>query len=94
MPRCTRVKGMFFLQTRQDLNKVFKTNGLGLSKGTGMSLDGEKITGVKVLNINEESVEAIEKMMDNAIQEIRGKGLEILEIHTSSDYLIMILGKG
>jgi len=58
-----------------------------------MSLDGEKITGVKVLNINEESVEAIEKMMDNALQEIRGKGLEIMDIHTSSDYLIMVLGK-
>ncbi len=58
-----------------------------------MSLDGEKITGVKVLNINEESVEAIEKMVDNALQEIRGKGLEIMDIHTSSDYLIMVLGK-
>ena len=58
-----------------------------------MSLDGEKITGVKVLNINEESVEAIEKMMDNAIQEIRGKGLEIMEIQTTSDYLIMVLRK-
>ncbi len=93
MPRCTRVMGMFFLQTRQDLNKIFNTNGLGLSKGTGMSLDGEKITGVKVLNINEESVEAIEKMMENALQEIRDKELEILDIHTSSDYLIMVLGK-
>ncbi len=58
-----------------------------------MSLDGEKITGVKVLNINEESVEAIEKMMENALQEIRGRGLEIMDIHTSSDYLIMVLGK-
>ncbi len=58
-----------------------------------MSLDGEKITGVKVLNINEESVEAIEKMMENALQEIRSKGLEIMDIHTSSDYLIMVLGK-
>ncbi len=58
-----------------------------------MSLDGEKITGVKVININEESVEAIEKMVDKAIQEIRGKGMEILDIQTSSDYLIMVLGK-
>jgi len=58
-----------------------------------MSLDGEKIIGVKVLNINEESVEAIEKMMENALQEIRGRGLEIMDIHTSSDYLIMVLGK-
>jgi len=58
-----------------------------------MSLDGKQITGVKVLNINEESASAIEKMVDKAIQEIRGQGLEILEIQTSSDYLIMILGK-
>ena len=59
-----------------------------------MSADGKKITGVKVLNIMEESAEAIEKMVSKAIQEIRSQGLEILEIQTSSDYLIMILGKG
>ncbi len=59
-----------------------------------MSLEGKKITGVKVLNINEESVEAIEKMVEKAILEIRGEGLEILEIQTSPDYMIMILGKG
>ena len=56
-------------------------------------MDGEKITGVKVLNINEESAEAIEKMVDKALQEIRGKGLEVMDIQTSSDYLIMVLGK-
>jgi len=59
-----------------------------------MNSDGKKITGVKALNINEESAEAIEKMVDKAIQQVRGEGLEILEIQTSSDYLIMILGKG
>ncbi len=59
-----------------------------------MSSDGKRITGVKALNINEETSEAIEKMVAKAIQEIRGEGLEILEIQTSSDYLIMILGKG
>ncbi len=32
-------------------------------------------------------------MVDKAIQEIRGKGMEILDIQTSSDYLIMVLGK-
>ena len=59
-----------------------------------MNSEGKKITGVKALNINEESAEAIEKMVDKAIQQVRGEGLEILEIQTSSDYLIMILGKG
>ena len=59
-----------------------------------MSSDGKKIIGVKVLNIMEESAEAIEKMVDKAIKEIRGKGLEILEIKTSTDYVIIILGEG
>ncbi|MEE8206319.1 MAG: hypothetical protein V3T82_05185 [Nitrospinaceae bacterium] len=58
-----------------------------------MSSDGKRITGVKALNINEETTEAIEKMVAKAIQEIRGEGLEILEIQTSSDHIIMILGK-
>ena len=58
-----------------------------------MSSDGKQITGVKAININEESAEAIEKMVAKAIQQVRGEGLEILEIQTSSDYLIMILGK-
>ena len=58
-----------------------------------MASDMKKITGVKALNINEESAEAIEKMVDKAITEVRKRGLEILEIQTSSDYLIMILGK-
>ena len=58
-----------------------------------MSSNGKRITGVKAININEESAEAIEKMVDKAIQKVRGEGLEILEIQTSSDYLIMILGK-
>jgi hypothetical protein len=59
-----------------------------------MNPEGKKITGVKAININEESAEAIEKMVDKAIQQVRGEGFEILEIQTSSDYLIMILGKG
>ena len=59
-----------------------------------MSSKGKKITGVKAININEESAEAIEKMVAKAIQAVRAEGLEILEIQTSSDYLIMILGNG
>jgi len=57
-----------------------------------MSLSDHKIAGVKVMNIIEESPEAIEKMVSRAIEEIESKGLKILEIQTSSDYLIMILG--
>ena len=58
-----------------------------------MSLSDQKITGVKALNINEESTEAIEKMVDRAIKEIESQGLRILDIQTSSDYMILILGK-
>ena len=72
---------------------TFYFNRLDQFRKCSMSSDGKKITGVKALNINEESAEAIEKMVDKAIHEIRGQGLEILEIQTSSDYLIMILGK-
>ena len=93
MPSGIRILKKFFLQTRRNSNNNFKTNRLGLAKETGMSLDGTRIIGVKALNINEESSEAIEKMVENAIQEIRSEGLEILDIQTSSDYLIMILGK-
>ena len=57
-----------------------------------MSLSDHKISGVKVLNINEESAEAIEKMVGRAIEEIESKGSKILDIQTSSDYLILILG--
>ena len=32
--------------------------------------------------------------VSKAILEVRDQGLEIIEIQTSSDYLIMILGKG
>ncbi len=58
-----------------------------------MSLSDHKVSGVKVLNINEESAEAIEKMVDRAIKEIESKKLTILDIQTSSDYLILILGE-
>ncbi|NIQ02570.1 MAG: hypothetical protein GWM98_21155 [Nitrospinaceae bacterium] len=58
-----------------------------------MSLEGQNVAGVKVININEESAGAIEKMVDKAIAEINDKGLKILDIQTSSDYMIMILGK-
>ncbi len=58
-----------------------------------MSLSDHKITGVKVMNINEETAEAIEKMVGRSIEEIEAKGLKILDIQTSSDYLILILGK-
>jgi len=58
-----------------------------------MSLDGKRVEGVKVLNINEESAEAIEKMVAKAIKEVRDRGMDIQEIQTTPDYLILVLIK-
>ena len=58
-----------------------------------MSLDGKRVEGVKVLNINEESGEAIEKMVSKAIKEVRDRGMDIQEIQTTPDYLILVLIK-
>ncbi len=40
----------------------------------------------------EESAEATEKMVNKAIDEINGQGIEILDIHATGDNLILILG--
>jgi len=58
-----------------------------------MSLQGRVISGVKVININEESEAAIEKMVAKAIDKVREQGLEVIEIQTTGDYLFLILGK-
>jgi len=57
-----------------------------------MSLNGRKVSGVRVVNIMEESAEATEKMVNKAIDEINGQGIEILDIQTTGDNLILILG--
>ncbi len=56
-------------------------------------MQGRAICGVKVININEESAEAIEKMVDKAIKQVRERGLDIIEMQTTGDYLFLILGK-
>lgn len=58
-----------------------------------MGLESHKISGVKVLNIVEENAEAVEKMVNNAIIEIQKQKIKILEIQTTSDNLILILGE-
>ncbi len=58
-----------------------------------MGLDsGQKISGVKVINIMEENAEAIETMVNRAIAEIHEKKIRILDIHVTGDNLILILG--
>ena len=58
-----------------------------------MGLESRKISGVKVLNIAEENAEAVEKMVNNAIVEIRKQKIEILEIQTTADNMIFFLGE-
>jgi len=58
-----------------------------------MGLESHKVSGVKVLNIAEENDEAIEKMVNNAIAEINKEKIQILEIQTTMDNLIIILGE-
>jgi hypothetical protein len=58
-----------------------------------MGLESHIISGVKVLNIAEENDKAIEKMVNNAIAEIHKQEIQILEIQTTGDNLILILGE-
>jgi len=58
-----------------------------------MGLESHKISGVKVLNIAEENAEAIEKMVNNAIAEIHRQKIKILDVQTTGDNLILILGE-
>jgi len=56
-----------------------------------MAQTGKKITGVKVINISEESGDAIERMVDKAMKEVRDRGQEVLDIQTTDDNLFLIL---
>ena len=58
-----------------------------------MELEGYIITGIKVVNIIEENATAIEKMVNQAIEEIHQQKITILDIQTTGDNLILILGK-
>lgn len=58
-----------------------------------MNLTGKKILAIKVLNIIEEDAHAIEKMVNDAIQQINRQGKEILDIQITGDNVVMILGE-
>jgi hypothetical protein len=52
----------------------------------------EHVKTVKVINIFEENAVAIEKMANNAIEEIDRQGLKILDIKITEDNMFFILG--
>ncbi len=58
-----------------------------------MRFEGYKISGIKVVNIMEENAEAIETMVNKAIDEIYRQKLKILDIQTTGDNLVLITGK-
>ena len=58
-----------------------------------MELEGYLIKGVKVINIIEENATAIEKMVNKAIEDINKQKIKILDVQTTGDNLIIILGE-
>ncbi len=58
-----------------------------------MKFEGYKISGVKVVNIMEENAEAIEKMVNQSIGEVYRQKLKILDIQTTGDNMILVLGE-
>ena len=58
-----------------------------------MDLEGHIITRIKVINIIEENAVAIEKMVNKAIDDIHKQEIKILDIQTTGDNLIIILGE-
>ena len=58
-----------------------------------MELKNHIITGIKVINIIEENATAIEKMVNKAIGDIHSKNIIILDIQTTGDNLIIVMGE-
>ena len=58
-----------------------------------MRFEGYKIYGIKVVNIMEENAEAIEKMVNKAIDEVYRQKLKILDVQTTGDNMILVLGE-
>ncbi len=58
-----------------------------------MGYEGNKVIGVKVINILEESAETIEKMVNTVIKDIYFKDQIILDIQTTGDNIIIILAR-
>ena len=57
-----------------------------------MSLEGKRVSRIKVLNIMEENDAAVEKMANRAIDEVNAQNIKILDIKITGDNLILILG--
>ena len=58
-----------------------------------MEMKGHIISGVKVINIVEENAASIEKMANKMIAELHIKKIKILDLQTTGDNLILVLGE-
>ena len=58
-----------------------------------MEMKGHVISGVKVINIVEENAASIEKMANKMIADLHIKKIKILDLQTTGDNLILVLGE-
>ena len=58
-----------------------------------MEMRGYIISGVKVINIVEENAASIEKMANKMIADLHKKNIKILDLQTTGDNLILVLGE-
>ena len=58
-----------------------------------MEMKGHIISGVKVINIVEENAATIEKMANKMIADLHIKKIKILDLQTTADNLILVLGE-
>ncbi len=57
-----------------------------------MNLEDVEISGVKVINIIEENAQAIESMVNKAIEEIKVQNKILVDIQTTEDNIFLIFG--
>ena len=58
-----------------------------------MEMNGHIISGVKVINIVEENAASIEKMANKMITDLHKNKIKILDLQTTGDNLILVLGE-
>ena len=58
-----------------------------------MEMKGYIISGVKVINIVEENAASIEKMANKMIADLHKNNIKILDLQTTGDNLIFVLGE-
>jgi hypothetical protein len=56
-------------------------------------LNRKMVSGIRVLDIMEESASAIEDMVNKAIRETNDQQIEILNVLATGDNLILVLGE-